>query len=215
VSALLNIAGGKRQRILLFVSVSVHLALLAWLVHSPKAIFVKPTWVREGKGGTSLSYIYYPGNPHVARAHMPSKVYLDPIQQAAKRKTQPKPDPKYESDAKRNEALLLPDERPAGAAYGSLSYGTLSGPDVRAAIPNVFPDPVLDAAEQAEAVGDVIVEVTIDDQGNVVDEKLIRGLSPYIDQKVVATIGRWHFLPATRNSVPMASKQDIYYHFPR
>jgi TonB family protein len=215
VNALLNTAGAKRRRTLLFVSITAHLAILAWLVHSPKAVFVQPTWVRQGRGGTSLSYIYFQGNPKVARAHLPSKVYLDPTKEAAKKNPHPKPDSKYESDAKRDEAMLLPDQRPAGAVYGSLSYGTLSGPDVRAAIPDVFPDPVLDPAEQAEAAGDVIVEVTIDDQGNIVEEKLVRGLSADIDQKVLATVSRWHFLPATRNSVPMASKQDIYYHFPR
>jgi TonB family protein len=215
VNALLTTAGTERQRSLLLFSVSVHLAILAWLVHSPKPIFVKPTWVRQGRGGTSLSLVYFQGNPKVARAHLPSKIYLDPNKESAKDKTRPKPDSKNESNSKRDEALLLPDERTAGAPYGSLSYGTLSGPDVRAAIPVVFPDPVLDVAEQAEAAGDVIVEVTIDDQGNVVEERLVQSLNPYIDQKVVATIGRWHFLPATRNSVPMASKQDIYYHFPR
>jgi periplasmic protein TonB len=212
---LTNIGGGKRQRAILWASVGLHVAVLGWLIHSPKAVFVSPTWVRQGRGGTSLSYIYFEGSPNVARAHLPAKVYLQPNKETAKNKSRPKPDTKQESDAKRDEALLLPNERPAGAAYGSLSYGTISGPDVRAAIPDVFPDPALDAAEQAEAVGDVIVEVTIDDQGNIVEEKLVQGLSPYIDQKVLATIGRWHFLPATRNSVPMASKQDIYYHFPR
>jgi TonB family protein len=195
--------------------VGLHMAMFAWLIHSPKAVFVSPTWVRQGRGGTSLSYIYFEGSSKVARAHLPSKMYLEPNKETAKNQSRPKPEAKQESEAKRDEALLLPEERPAGATYGSLSYGTISGPDVRAAIPDVFPDPVLEPAEQAGAAGDVIVEVTIDDQGNIVEEKLVQGLSPYIDQKVLATIGRWHFLPATRNSVAMASKQDIYYHFPR
>jgi len=110
---------------------------------------------------------------------------------------------------------LLPSQRPAGEMYGSLSYGTLSGPDVRAALPVVFPDPVIDASELAGIAGDVVVEITIDDQGTVVEEILIRGLVPPVDQKVLAAIGRWRFRPATRNSVPVASKQDVYYHFPR
>ncbi|HEX8816590.1 MAG TPA: TonB family protein [Terriglobales bacterium] len=211
----INIAGARRQKAALWASVGLHVALLAWLIHSPKAIFVSPTWVRQGRGGTSLAHIYFEGNPDVGRAHLPSRVYLEPNKETAKNNSRPKPDSKYKTDGKRDEALLLPNQRPAGAPYGSLSYGTISGPDVRAAIPEVFPDPAFSAAEQAEAAGDVIVEVTIDDQGNVAETRLVQGLSPYIDQKVLATIGRWRFLPATRNSVPMASKQDIYYHFPR
>jgi protein TonB len=116
---------------------------------------------------------------------------------------------------KRNEATLLSSQRPAGARYGSLAYETLSGPDVRAALPLVFPDPVLDAAELAGNAGDVVVEITIDDQGNVMQEALLRGLSPSVDQKVLAAVAHWRFRPATRNGVPMASKQDVYYHFPR
>lgn len=210
-----EITQSRRQRLVRFVSVGIHLAILAWLVHSPPPVFVSPTWVRQGMNGTSLSYLYFPGNPKVARAHLPTKIVLPVNRPKTKSTPAPQPDSKYELNSKRNEATLLPDQRPIGAMYGSLSYGTISGPDVRAALPEIFPDPVLDPSEKAEANGDVVVEVTIDDQGNVIEEQLIRGLSPSIDQKVLGTISRWHFRPATRNSVPMASKQDIYYHFPR
>jgi TonB family protein len=205
----------KRQPITLSASIGIHLALLAWMVHSPAAVFVSPTWVREGKNGTSLSYVYFPGNPNVARAHLPGKLYLSPKDVARKTTPQPKRDSNLQSESNRSEATLLPNQRPAGAPYGSLSYGTISGPDVRAAFPLVFPDPVFGPSELSGEAGDVIVEVTIDDQGNVTQEILVQGFTPPVDQKVMAAIARWHFQPATRNSVPMASKQDVYYHFPR
>ena len=194
-------------------SIAVHLSILAWLVHSPAAMFISPTTIREGQYGTSSTTVYYVGSPRVARAHLPSKTYLT-MKPAAKSTPRAKPDSKLESDSPRDEATLLPNVRPAGSPYGSLSYGTLFGPDVRPALPIFFPDPVIDSSELPSSPGDVIVEVTIDDQGNVVGEALVQGLSPSIDQKVLATVARWRFRAATKNTVPIASKQDVYYHFP-
>lgn len=211
-----HFCGGTRTALVVrAVSIGIHLALLAWLVHSPPPVFVSPTWVRHGWHGDSLSYIYFPGSSEVSRPHLPTKLYLPSNKPSKKPAARPERDSKYESDSNRSEATLLPSQRPAGAPYGSLSYGTLTGPDVRAALPMVFPDPVIDPSELAGNAGDVVVEIAIDDQGNVVQEILIRGLVPAVDQKVLAAIGRWRFQPATRNSVPVASKQDVYYHFPR
>lgn len=202
-----------RRRVSLLTSVGAHMLLLAWLVHTPAAVFVAPTFIRQGLNGTSTTSLYFAGQPEVSRVHLPTRKHLAlnlPVQ-----KTMPKPDSKIESDSARDEAVLLPNERPAGSLYGSLSYGTLSGPDIRPAIPEFFPDPVVDPSEVPGGQGDVIVEVVIDDQGNVVEEKILQGLGMSIDQRVLASTARWHFRPATKNSVPMASKQDIYYHFPR
>ena len=184
-------------------------------MHSPPAIFISPTSIREGQYGTSVSTIYFAGSPKVARPHLPSKTYLTLKRNPPKSTPQLKPDSKLESDSPRNEATLLPNQRPAGSPYGSLSYGTLFGPDVRPALPVFFPDPVIDSSELPDGQGDVIVEVTIDEQGNVVHEVLVQSVSPSIDQKVLAAVARWHFRAATRNTVPIASKQDVYYHFPR
>ncbi len=203
------------RRIVLAVSIAAHLCLLAWLVHSPAADFVAPTFLREGKQGSSLSYLYFRGSPEVSRAHVPSKNRLTLSAPIRKSPSKAPVDRSIASDSPRDEAMLLPNERPAGSLYGSLSYGTLSGPDVRPALPVFFPDPVVDSSELPETVGDVIVEVVIDDQGNVTQEKILQGFSPSIDQKVLGAIARWRFRPATKNSVPIASKQDVYYHFPR
>ncbi len=199
----------------LCVSIGIHLCILAWLVHSPSATFISPTSIRQGEYGTSVSTIYFAGSPKVARPHLPLKTYLTLKSPSRKATPLPKPDSKLESDSPRNEATLLPNERPAGSPYGSLSYGTLFGPDVRPALPTFFPDPVIDPSEFPDGQGDVIVEVTIDDQGNVVQEVLVQGVSLSIDQKVLAAVARWRFRAATRNTVPIASKQDVYYHFPR
>ena len=60
----------------------------------------------------------------------------------------------------------------------------------------------------------MIVEVTIDVLGNVVEEKLLRGVGYGIDEKVIAALRERHFRPATRNGVAIPSKYDVYFHFP-
>jgi protein TonB len=119
---------------------------------------------------------------------------------------------------KRSNDLELPktaDSAEAGSSAGSSLEGDLSGDDVKPALPSVFPDPRIPRSELPNGVqGDVIVEITIDTQGNVVEAKLLQGLGHGVDEKVIAVLHDWHFRPATRNGVAIASKQDVHYHFP-
>jgi len=71
------------------------------------------------------------------------------------------------------------------------------------------------ASELAGIQGDVVIEITIDDAGNIVEMKVVRSLGTVIDQKVLAALRNWRFRPATRDGAAIASKQDVYYHFPR
>jgi TonB family protein len=59
----------------------------------------------------------------------------------------------------------------------------------------------------------VVVEVTIDEQGNIVDKAVIRGINPVLDSKSLAALANWQFHPATKNGVPIPSKHDVYFHF--
>jgi TonB family protein len=62
--------------------------------------------------------------------------------------------------------------------------------------------------------GDVIVEVTIDEQGAVTETKLLQSLKRDIDEKVVATVRNWRFKPATVDGVAISSRQDVHFHYP-
>ena len=62
--------------------------------------------------------------------------------------------------------------------------------------------------------GDVIVEVTIDEQGNVVQTKLLQGIGYGIEQKVLSVLPRWHFRPASKDGVTVASQHIVYFHYP-
>jgi len=79
----------------------------------------------------------------------------------------------------------------------------------------VFPDPAVFPWQVPNGLtGDVIVEVTIDEQGAVTETKLLQSLKPDIDEKVVATVRNWRFRPATVDGVAISSRQDVHFHYP-
>ena len=104
--------------------------------------------------------------------------------------------------------------RPAGSPLGTVLEGPLTGEEVRPALPVVSPDPLVATSELDGLKGDVVVEVTIDEKGNIIQKVVVQSLAPSIDGKVLEALENWRFRPATRNGVAIASKQDVYYHFP-
>jgi TonB family protein len=101
----------------------------------------------------------------------------------------------------------------AGSPQGSLPDGPTVGFVREPALPIVGPD-VPRASLPAGIQGDVIVEITIDTQGNVAETRVLQSLGPEVDEKVVATLHTWHFRPATTDGVANVSKQDVHFHFP-
>jgi protein TonB len=101
----------------------------------------------------------------------------------------------------------------AGSPYGSLRDGPSVGLVIQPALPIVGPD-VPRSSLPPGIEGDVIVEVTIDTQGNVAGTRVLKSLGPEVDDKVVATLHAWRFRPATTDGVASVSKQDVYFHFP-
>ena len=89
--------------------------------------------------------------------------------------TAPKPEPSSRPkpvERQREEASKTAENAPdvtasAGSPYGVHVPGTpLTGPAVMPALPQVFPDPAVARSELPPGIqGDVIVEVTIDEQG--------------------------------------------------
>jgi TonB family protein len=102
----------------------------------------------------------------------------------------------------------------AGNPYGSLSSGNDLGHEIRAALPVTTFEPIVDRSQLPGGVeGNCIVEITIDEAGAVVSASVVQSLGPAIDGSVLAAVERWHFRPATRDGVPIPSKQDVVYHF--
>ena len=208
----LNPAVSKRRVTSLTVSLAVHFVFLCWLLHSPAPIFVAPSSVVKGQAGSSLTQIYFGGNSGVSQAHPKPSLTWQRAQKNANTHRLDPPPAKFEVG---NETVSIRPNGPAvGSLYGSLSYGTFTGPEIRPALPIVSPDPVF-GSDVAGIQGDVIVEVTIDEQGTIVQKVVLHSLGPAVDDRVLAALAKWQFTPASKNGIPIPSKQDVYYHFPR
>ena len=102
-----------------------------------------------------------------------------------------------------------------GLPEGSAYYGDPSRHDVRPALPIVSPDPPVARADLPQGLeGDVIVEITIDISGDVIGSRLLQGIGHGIEDKVIPVVQRWKFKPATLDGVPIASRQDVHFHYP-
>jgi protein TonB len=88
--------------------------------------------------------------------------------------------------------------------------------DTTIALVVVHPPPHPDLTQlPAGAGGDVIVDVVIDETGRIAKFTMTHGLGHGIDETVLATIQQWTFQPATRNGIPVASEQELLFHYQR
>ena len=88
--------------------------------------------------------------------------------------------------------------------------------NVSIAFASFFPRPKPDLSPLAHcAAGDVVLDITITADGKVTDIHLAQSLSPAIDQTVIATVQQWTFRPATKDGQPVASEQELHFHYER
>ncbi len=197
------------------VSLATHATLLALLLAPtrPHAVILIPMATMRGDRGTGVQSIYMPvvasdaGTARRVPKEVAKDVYL--------------PHPRLVEPAHKPETLALDltseppkqtPERHAGTEFGLFAWGLANGHDVRPALPVVFPNPRV--ALPSGLRGDVIVEVTIDENGNVIGTRLLQGLGDGIDEAVVATLQTWRFTPATLDGKPIPSQHDVHFHFP-
>ncbi len=147
--------------------------------------------------------------------HVPTPRVVERHAKTAKSVKRDLPRPKLGTDAETTTPGQAAQVQAAGSPLGTVLEGPLAGEEVRPALPVVSPDPAVAAVELNGLQGDVVVEVTIDEKGNIVQKVVIQSLAPAIDGKVLEALENWRFRPATRNGVAIPSKQDVYYHFPR
>jgi TonB family protein len=211
------------------ISLALHGVLLAWLLHSPAPIFVKPASVTRGVPGGSVTQLYWTNQSSaMGEANTGNRSAIFSRRQRAARtpltwNQRPKlasatdayAPPQQVGQDTRTTASDRPSQAPPlGSPYGSLSAGFGAGSEVRPALPLYAFDPLLlpgDVVGNAE--GDEVVEITIDESGNVVGMHVLQSLGPAVDAKVLAVLQNWRFRPATRDGVAIPSKQDIHYHY--
>ena len=198
------------------VSMALHALAIGVLIWPVRPGFVTPSSIRKGERGTSTELVSLSSHGLAEALHSPaSEPEPRPIFAPASKTQRHKPKPavlKKEDKEKPTEALTAPR---AGAPYGSLLEGPLDGHEVRPAIPVVFPSPAVSRWDLPPGVvGDVVVEVTIDALGNVVETNVLQKIGYGIDDRVVAAVRTWRFRPATLDGVAIPSQHDVHFHFP-
>ncbi len=86
----------------------------------------------------------------------------------------------------------------------------------KTALPVFTPDPpILRKGAPEPARGkDVVLEVVIDDQGSIVQAKVLQGIGYGVELSIVETLRQWIFVPAKVNGVAIASRRQLRFHFP-
>jgi TonB family protein len=206
-----------RRNRTLAASVTLHLVALAVIVfHHERTAQLTPTWLAWGDASHTYQITYLPPANEESPADesklaLPAATKATPIQ--PKRQTQKRQPPEerrqLEPDADAGELNAK-----AGSPLGRFVDGPIFGHDVHVAYPVVFPEPIDRSELPSDLAGDVIIEVTIDAEGNVVDTRIVQSIGHGIDERIEATLRRWHYEPATLDGAPVASHHDVHFHFP-
>ena len=197
-------------------SVAAHVAFLLVLLYHAAPAFVTPSEVDLGiprsSGSRSIVYLAPTGPEQLRPSAEQPKLTLHHL--AAKPVQRQKVEAKRETPT--STAANAPEETARGGSpFGHVPGSPMTGDEVVPAFPVVYPDPSVSRADlPAGLQGDVIVEVTIDPEGNVVQAKLLQGIGDGVDQKVLEVLPRWRFHPAMRDGVTIASQHIVHFHYP-
>jgi TonB family protein len=218
-----------RRRGVMAASLAAHAIFLAWLLHSPDPRLLNPSSVALGSNGRVLARIYFPTpSPddsatssvagatekfsHQRLAH--EKLVLKANAALAKLPLPQKLlSPSTEDKSQTQTLSNLGHGAPAGLRYGSLPGGPIYGDEVRPALPIATVDPLVYPWQRPDSEGKVVIEITIDERGEIIRKTVLQSLGPEIDNKCLAALENWHFRPATQNGSPIASKQDAIFPF--
>jgi TonB family protein len=199
----------QRHRAIL-ASLSLHCAVVWLVLWALRPNFIRISSVALGDHGAKSSLVYLSAREYKALTSTRAKTASKKLRNKRKSLEVPlHPAPEQTTEQAETQAP------PAGSAFGSQSFASASGVEARPALPLVFPDPPrVSRSELPSSQGDVIVEITIDAQGNVTGMKVLQSLGTAVDSKVLAVLHDWRFTPATVDGVPTPSRQDVYFHFP-
>jgi periplasmic protein TonB len=176
--------------------------VLLALHHHPVRVFTLP--------GTSLGdrmeLTYLPGRAPAPTAHAQARVkpravpvHSTPLTP----KVAPAPAPAPSVPAP---AAAVPD-----TTTGSDSWGSGS---IQIAFTTYSPSPAPDLSSLPRGTqGDVVIDVTIDPSGKVSDLAVLHTLGFGVETSVLNTLKTWTFRPATKDGTPIASIQELHFHF--
>jgi len=224
--AQINPESSVRQRKMVAGSLALHGLLLGWLLHPREPQLLNLRSVRLGRHGQVVAQIYFPSrtpdDSTTSSSDSATEVYrhqrlghekLTWRQNPAPAKlAMPAPVSPAEDESKTAMLSKLGHGAPAGYSYGAPG-GPLYGDEIRPALPTAMPDPFVYPWQLPESEGNVVIEFTIDERGEIIRTEVLQSMGSQLDEKALAAAQNWRFRPATRNGVAIASKQDYIFHF--
>jgi len=187
-------------------SAALHLALLAALLYTRPLILTKVDLPGD-RNGHIILLSYNPGSS-VAPSTLPSAKPAKPLPPAPiKSHTLTAPTPAQPAP---------PATTPSANTDPNPGADGLGDGDIKIALELAHPYPKPDLSKLPSGTrGDVIVDIVIDKTGHIASFTLTHGLGHGVDETVLATIQQWNFQPATRNGQPVASEQELLFHYER
>jgi protein TonB len=188
-------------------SALLHLLVIGVLIHQ-HASWIAPIRLPGNEHGSNLLLTYLPGRAPVQTTAPNPRTEPNRATAITPLPTTPPPTPKTSavSPNSQSPASAQPD-----SAAGADSLG--SG-NINIALASYFPPPKPDLSPLPKGTkGDVILDVVIDSTGKIADIKMTSGLGHGIDENVIATVQQWTFHPATKDGQPVASEQELHFHY--
>jgi TonB family protein len=211
-------------------SLVAHAVLFAWILRAPEPRLLNPNSVGLGNNGRVLAKLYFPtenpDNSATSSSNRASEAYRHQhlgheklTWKTNKPRARLLAPPKQlalsgnEDDSKTAMLAKLGHGTSAGLPYGSLPGSPIYGNEIRPALPIKTGDPVVYPWQRPLSEGKVIIEIVIDERGEIVRKTILQSLGSEIDNKCLAALDNWHFQPAMQNGVPISSKQDAIFPF--
>jgi protein TonB len=197
-------------------SIAAHGAVLAALAPARQDVRV-----RESLPGTALGarieLTYLPGGESAAAANRrESKASKLTARRADPAKAPALALPKPVETAASTAAQQSPKEsaKPSSGQAGAASNDALGSDNIQIALTTYSPSPAPDLSQLPRGKqGDVVIDITIDPTGKVADLQILQALGYGVDGKVADTVRTWIFHPATRDGIPVASVQELHFHY--
>jgi TonB family protein len=201
----------------ILLSLTLHGALFACLLLvgiASGAHFLRPA--NQSIAFVSVGQVEVAGAAHAIRVPLPP----DPMPSHTRH-----PDPN--TDPSRKTILPVPKDLPQKsgggtppspkASNGAGQAAKGNGPDAEDAMP-AFPvfspkPPVTDRALLPSSEKKIVVDVNVDELGEVVSETLVTGLGNKLDQIVLETVKSWRFHPATVNGKAVPTQAELIFPF--
>ena len=188
------------------ISVVAHAALLLLLAgrFSRHVEIVAERLPGTATGSILLTY-YAPGS-------------LKPVASKSQVKTPRKPAPQLALEQKPIDIAPAPTDQAADAkaGTGTADESGLGQGDITLALQSYFPYPRPDLSSLPHGTrGDVILNAVIGADGKITALTLLKGLGSPVDETVIATVETWKYTPAMKKGIPIASEQELHFHYER